>query len=137
MPDHVDAEAINALAQPEAHDVIDCFAYVRIAQVQVWLLGKERVIVILPGDIVELPGAAAEFREPVIGRPVVGIRIAPEVEVSLGVVARASRFDKPWMLIRGVVRNEVEDDLETPCVNRAYQRIEIGHVAKYRIDSGI
>src|SRR6266404_7580090 len=75
MPDHVDPETVDALAKPEAHHVMDGPAHFRIAPVQIWLLGKECVIVILPRGGVVLPGAAAEFRQPVVGGAAIRCRI--------------------------------------------------------------
>src|SRR6476661_1445407 len=48
MPDHVDPEAVDSFAKPEAHHVMDGAAHFRIAPVQVRLLGKKCVIIILP-----------------------------------------------------------------------------------------
>src|SRR6266404_6624939 len=79
MPDHVDPETVDALAKPEAHHVIDGPARFRIAPVQIRLLGKEGVIIILPRGGIILPGAAAEFRQPVVRRPAICRRIAPDV----------------------------------------------------------
>ena len=55
VPDHIDAEAVDALAKPEAHHVIDGVAHLRIAPVQVRLLRQEGVIIILPGRRIVLP----------------------------------------------------------------------------------
>ena len=60
VPDHIDAEAVDTLAKPEAHDVMDGLAHFRIAPVQIRLLGEEGVIIILPRRGVIRPGAAAE-----------------------------------------------------------------------------
>ena len=71
VPDHVDAKAVDALAQPEPHHVVDRLAHFGIAPVQIRLLGEKGVVVILPGRFVVLPGAAAEFRQPVVRRAAV------------------------------------------------------------------
>jgi len=47
MPDDVDTKTIDALLQPEPHHVVDSVADIRIAPVQVRLLGEEGVVVIL------------------------------------------------------------------------------------------
>src|SRR6266404_6494692 len=82
MPDHVDPETVDAVAKPEAHHVMDGLAHFRVAPVQIRLLGQECVIIILPRRGVVLPGAAAEFRQPVARRPAVGGRLTPDVPVA-------------------------------------------------------
>ncbi len=68
MPDHIDPEAIDTPAEPEAHHVVDRLAHLRIAPVQVRLLAEKGMVIILTRRLVILPGAAAEFRQPVIRR---------------------------------------------------------------------
>ena len=134
VPDHVDPETVDAFAKPEAHHVIDGPAHRRIAPVQIRLLGKESVIIILPRRGVVLPGAAAEFRQPVARRPAVRRRIAPDVPVALWIVARTPAFDEPGMLIGGMVGHEIEDDSEPSGMRGVCQRLEVGHRAEQRID---
>src|SRR5438132_14203530 len=95
VPDHVDPETVEAFAKPEAHHVIDGPAHRRIAPVQIRLLCKESVIIILPRRRVVLPGAAAEFRQPVARRPAVRRRIASDVPVALWIVARTPAVVEP------------------------------------------
>ena len=69
------------------------------------------MVVVLARRRVERPRAAAEDAQPVVGRPAVGRRVAPDVPVALRVVARGARLDEPRVLVGGVVRHEVEDHL--------------------------
>src|SRR6476661_4795586 len=103
MPDHVDPETVDAVAEPETHRIINSLAHLRIAPVQIRLLGEEGVIVVLPRGVVVLPGAAAEFRQPVVRRPAVRGRIAPDVPVALWVIARtpAAGQTYDWARDRG------------------------------------
>ena len=137
VPDHVDAKAVDALLQPEPHHVVDRGAHVRIAPVEIRLLGQEGVIVILPGRLVELPRAAAELGQPVVRHAAIRLRIAPDVPVAFGIVARGAALDEPGMLVGGVVRHEVEDQLQAVVMRGREQRIEIRHRAEQRIDAGI
>ncbi len=137
VPDHIDAEAVDPLAQPEAHGVVDRLAHLAVTPVQVRLLGEEGVIIILSGCLIERPGAAAEFRQPVVRRATVRLRIAPQIPVALRIVARASRLDEPGMLVGGVVGHEVEDQLETARMHGSRKRVEILHGAEQRIDPGV
>src|SRR3954465_6371803 len=99
MPDHIDAETVDTASQPESHDVVNRLTNPRIAPVEVGLLGKERMIVILPGVDIVLPCAAAELGHPVVGRTAVFCRLAPEVPVAFRVVPRVATLQEPGMLI--------------------------------------
>ena len=68
MRDHVDAKAVDAAPQPEAHNVEHRLAHLWIAPVEIGLLGQKGVIVILAARRVEGPGAAAEMAQPIVGR---------------------------------------------------------------------
>jgi len=61
MPDHIDPEAIDTPAQPEAHDIVDRLAHFRVAPIQVRLLAEKGMVIILTRRLVILPGAAAKF----------------------------------------------------------------------------
>src|SRR5581483_3995453 len=98
VPDDINAEAVDTAPQPETHHVVDRFPDRRVAPVEIRLLAQERVIVVLPGGGIILPGAAAELRKPVVGRTAVRFRIAPEIPVPLWVLPRAAAFDKPRVL---------------------------------------
>src|SRR4051812_44032871 len=95
MPDDIDAKTIDAPAKPETHRLIYRSAHFRIAPVQIRLLGKEGVIVILPGGSVVFPAAAAEFRQPVVRRSAIRSAVAPDVPVAPGINARTAAFNKP------------------------------------------
>ena len=137
MPDDVNAKPVDAPAQPKSHHIIDRLAHLRVTPVQVRLLGEERVIIILTRCGLVLPSAAAKFRQPVVGQPAVRSAIAPDIPVALWIIARSSRFDKPWVLIRSVVRHKIEDQLEAAFMGRVHQRIEIGHRTEHRVDAGV
>src|SRR5262249_49700019 len=77
---------------------------------------------------------ARECREPVVRRAAVWRRITPEVPAALRARPRAPRFTEPRMLVRGVVRNPVEEDAELPLVRLGDQRIEVGERAEQRVD---
>ena len=95
------------------------------------------MIIILSGCLVIGPGAAAELRQPVVRHAAVRLWIAPDVPVALRIVARRPAFDEPGMLVGGMVRHQIEDNLETGVMRRAHQRVEIRHGAEQRIDAGI
>src|SRR6267378_2952151 len=137
VPDHIDAEAVDTLAKPEAHHVVNRLAHSGVAPVQIGLLDQEGVIVVLPRARIVGPGAAAEFRHPVVRRTTVRSRLAPDVPVALTIIAGTAAFDEPRMLVGGVVGNQIKDKFETARMCGAYERVEILHRAEQWIDAGI
>src|SRR3954465_10999425 len=99
MAGHVRAKAVDAFLQPEPEPVIDCRADIGIAPVEIRLLGEEGVIVVLAGGLVELPRATAEIGQPIIRHAATLVRVAPDVPVAFGIVARGTALDEPGMLV--------------------------------------
>src|SRR5690349_11719089 len=97
MPDHIDAEPVDTPVQPKPHHLMHGASDVRIAPIQIRLLLEVRVIIVLTRACIELPGAASERAEPIIGRASVGGGISPDVPVALGIVPGSARFEKPGM----------------------------------------
>lgn len=87
VPQHIHAEAVDAAAEPKAHHVINRLPHLWIAPVQVRLLLEESMVIILSGRRIERPGAAAEFRHPVVWLPPGGTGILPEIPVPPRVIA--------------------------------------------------
>ena len=137
MPDHIDAKTVDALAEPEPHHVVDRLAHLGVAPVQVRLLGEKGVIIILSGCLII---AARRCRRTPIAS--CSARRRPALDrarcTSRASDCRATTaFDKPRMLIGGMVRHQIEDNLETGFMRRAHQRVEIRHRAEQRVDAGI
>jgi hypothetical protein len=94
---HVDAKAVHAAVEPEAHHVVHRRLHGRIAPVEVRLFFQKGVVVILAGSVVQLLSRAAEIADPVVGRAAIGGRIAPDVPVAFWIVARGAALDEPEM----------------------------------------
>jgi hypothetical protein len=60
--------------------------------------------------------------------------IAPDIPVALRVVFRRPRFDKPRMLIAGMVQDQVDDQLHAACMDFFHQRLEIFHRPEIFVD---
>src|SRR5262245_66419426 len=71
MPDDVDAEPVDATSKPEAHGVVDGRSDRGIAPVEIRLGGEKGMIVMLSACAVIFPSTAAEYRQPIVGRPAV------------------------------------------------------------------
>ena len=132
--DYVHAEAVDAFIEPEAHDGENFLADLGIIPVEVGLFYGEVVEVVLVGFGVELPGGAGEDGAVVVGRFqfAVGASFAgaPEVEVTVGVVFGAAGFDKPFVLVGGMVGDEVDDEAHVPLLDAGEHGVEVGHRAE-------
>ena len=137
MPKHIDAKTVDAAREPEAQHVVHRCANRGIAPVEVRLLCQKCVVVILVGGGVECPGAATEVAQPVVGRPASGRTVAPDVPVTLRVVARAAAFAEPRVLIGRVVRHEIENHPEIAAVRVRKERIEVRQRAELRCDVAV
>ena len=95
------------------------------------------MIVVLPRGGIVFPGAAAEFRQPVVRRPATGARVTPDVPIAFRVVARTAALDEPGMLVGRVIGNEIENQLQAGGVRGLRQRVETFHGAEQRIDANV
>ncbi len=112
----VDAEAIDAPLQPEAQDLIHLLTDFGVAPVEIRLFHVIQVQVVLPSGFIELPGQPAKPAHPVIGGTATLGRIVPDVPVAFLVGTALPRLLEPGMLIRGVVGDKVQDELEVALV---------------------
>ncbi len=134
VPEHVDAEAVDAPVQPEAQHLVHGGADLGITPVEVGLLLQEGVVVELARGLVPFPGRAAEIAEPVVGRRAVGLAVPPDVPVPLRAGARGAALQEPGVLVGGVVRHEVQYQLQSAPVRLCEQGVEILEGAEQRID---
>src|SRR5918998_468603 len=110
LPQNVDPEAVHTPVEPEAQHVVHGLPDLRVAPVEVGLLGIEEVEVVLLRSLVPLPrAAAAEVALPVVGRPSARSRVAPEVPLPFRVIAGGAGLHEPGVLVGGMVRDVVED----------------------------
>ena len=80
--------------------------------IEIGLLLGEKVEIVLPTHFVELPAVAAEEIAPV-GRLFAVFALAPDVKIGVWCDAAAA-FLEPFVLIAGVVNNEIHDDADIP-----------------------
>src|SRR6478672_13428999 len=103
----VDTKAGDSTLEPEPEDLVELGTNFLVPPVEIRLLREEVVEVVLTALVVQRPGAASERRLPVVRRRAVRLRIAPDVPVAL------RRVVEPLVLVRRVVRDEVEHDADT------------------------
>ena len=82
--DGVQAEAVNAHVQPEAHHAEHRLEHERVVEVEVRLMREEAVPVVLAGHLVERPVGPLGVDKDDSRVAVFGIGVAPDVEVALG-----------------------------------------------------
>ena len=136
---HVDAEAVGAVVAPEAQRLLELLVHVGVLPVEVGLLLGEDVQIPLP-VLDPFPGRSAEQRHPVVRRQlaVCAPAFAEDVAVArCGAAAGLERFLEEHMLVGGMVRHDVDDDLQPGCVRGGGHGVEIIHGAQPRIDVAV
>jgi hypothetical protein len=141
---HVDTEAVDAPVEPEAQDVVELLAHLRVVPVQVGLLGVEQVQVPLAGRAVGLghprPGGAAEHAAPgVRGQlAVLAASVAEQVPGALGGArAGGQRLLEPGVLVGGVVGHQVHDHPQPEPLGLGEQVVGVGQRAEARVDVAV
>src|SRR5882672_346283 len=79
----------------------------------------------LAAALVLSPRRSAELRLPVIGRGPVGLWVVEVVQLPVRIVGRRQSSPKPGMLVRCVVRDKVDQDLDLQPVRLLYETIEV------------
>ena len=125
----IEPEAIDAARQPAADHVPLSRLDSGVPPVQLGLADEERVVVELLPLRNPFPAGTAEEGHPIVGRERIPVgvpsgRIAPEIKVGIGSLARGSRGHEPGMLVARVVHHEIEDHLEPALVTGGDQSVE-------------
>ena len=138
---HVDAEAVDPSLEPEVHRFLKLCPHAVVVPVEVWLLRREQVQVPLPRASVSLgdagPCRPAEPAHPVIGALVTaGATAVPEDKAtSLGRSGAGSqRLLKPFMLVRDVIRHDVEQHPDSEPVRLGDHRLGVGQSSEHGLD---
>jgi hypothetical protein len=134
--DRIQAEAIHAAVEPEAHVVQGRLLHVRVMEVQVRLVDQEVVQVVLLTARLPLPGAAAEQRQPVVGRRAVLARSAQTYQSASGLRGLAA-LAEPGMLDRGVAQHLVDHHLQAQAMGLGQQAVEVVQAAEQRVDVAV
>ena len=130
----IHSKAVDPAIEPEAQHGEHGLDHFRVAPVEVGLLRQKGVVIVLPGPLVPLPGAAAEFGQPIGRRAAVGLCIAPDIPIALAAVARGAAVDEPGMLVRSVIGHIIHENLEGAPMGLAHQAIECLQVPEPRVD---
>ena len=131
----VEAEAVDAHVQPEAHGVEHFFHDARVVEVQVGLVGEEAVPVVLLRDLVPGPVGLLGVGEDDADAFVELVGIAPDVHVALGrALGGAARSLEPRMLVGGVVDDQLDHHLHAALVGGVEELLEVVDGAVGRVD---
>ncbi|EGE59994.1 hypothetical protein RHECNPAF_1760086 [Rhizobium etli CNPAF512] len=132
--DGVEAEAIDASIEPEAHDIEQTVLHVRIMQVHVGLRGEEIVQVILHARRIPRPCRAAEDRQPVVRRRAVRLGVGPDIPVGLGVGFAGAALHEPGVLIGAVRDDQIDHHADAEAMSLRDHCVEVHQRAEDRID---
>ena len=124
--DNIHAKTIDSLLAPPVHHIEYFIADLWIFPVQIRLLLGKAVQIVHTGSLVKLPCGTAEAGSPVV-RLLPILRLLPDVIIPVRIVSGAAAFDKPCMLIGGVVHDKIHDnsDMMTVCLRK--QTVKILH----------
>src|SRR3546814_9586592 len=98
VPKDIDPEPVNAAVEPERQHIEHRRLNFGISPVQIGLLFQEGVIIILAGGGIPFPCRAAKITDPVVRRAAARRRIAPDVPVTPGIIARGPALGEPRVL---------------------------------------
>ena len=132
----VDPEAVDAAVEPEAEDLLETLLYRFFVPVEVGLLGREEVEVVLAGLLVQRPRGPAEGRRPLVRRAAVAAG-AEHVALPVGMQRVGDRVPEPLVLVRRVVRNDVDRHPDPELMRVCEQLVEIGERPELRVDVGV
>ena len=131
----IDPEAGGTQLQPEAHHLGHLGAYGGIGPVEVGLKVIEAMEVPRLRLLVEGPGLGLLAREDRALMPIRRLLCTPDVPVAIRRIRAASGRDKPRMLVRGVVDDQIEDDPNAALPRRSGQVREVTEAAQCRVDA--
>ena len=136
---HVDAETVHPAVRPKPQSFVEFAPHVGVVPVPVRLFGGERMQIEL-AVAHRLPGRSAELGAPVRGGlGAVGPQAVAENIAVASRVARRGRqgLAEPAVPVRGVVRDDVNDDADPRGVQRGHHGIEVGQRAQARVHVAI
>ena len=135
--DGVDAEAADALCEPEVCGGEERLPDLGVLPVEVGLRLGEGVQVVLAALLAVRPRRAAEDAAPVRRGAAVLLRVAPDIPVALRVRAALLRLQEPRVLVGGVVVDEIHDDAHVALLRFGDQLLHVGERAEIGMDAAI
>ena len=131
LVDHIDPETINAEADPIIDHILHFFHDSRVRPIQIRLLYRIGMQIILFALVIVLPSRATESCSPIVLR-----LIKPVIIVTVLFLPFAGA-DEPFVLIGGVVRHQIHDQLHITLMHFGDQAVHIFHRAVLRRNAPI
>ena len=103
-------------------------------KIQIWLTGQKIMQIILTAARIPLPRRSAKYRQPVIRRRTIRLRIGPDKPVCFRIAAILAAFNEPRMLIRAMRQHLINHNFQTKLMCLVQQAVEIFQRAKQRIN---
>ncbi len=133
----VQPEPVHPDIEPELHHPPHGLEHGGIVVVQIRLVAEKAVPVIGFRDRVPRPVGHFRVQKNDAGVLVAVVGVAPHIPIALGIVARAARFLKPRVLVRGVIQHQLDDHPDSALVRGFQERLEIIQLAVIRMDGGV
>ena len=133
--DAVDPEPVEPQLQPEPDDPQDLVDHLGVGEVEVGLVLVEVVEVPLTRAVVELPDRVLPVGEDDQLRGVRRFGVPPDVVVAVAVGRAAPRGLEPRVPVRGVVDDQVGDDVDAAVVRGADHLDQLAVVAQAWVDA--
>ena len=135
--DAVDAESVHTPVEPVAGHLEHGAPHLGMPPVEIRHGRQEGVQVVLAARPVQGPGGLPEQGDPVVGRAAVRRRIAPHVPVAPRVGPAPAGVQEPAVTARGVVGHVVDQHLQSVCVGRGDERVEVVGRSEQWIHCGV
>ena len=129
----VHAKAIDAKLQPEAHDLQNLGLHLRIAGVEVGLKIIEAMKVVCLRGLLVVPCGLLHSGEDDAGCSILWFLLRPNVPLAILRLRIATGLAEPWMLVGGVVHDQVDEDTDTALFAALREFHEIAKRAETRI----
>ena len=131
----IETQAVDIHVQPEVDHFEHGAPHLGVVEVEIGLMGVEPMPVVRPGHRIPRPVRRLEILEDQPGLAVPVRRVAPHVEVAPG-GSRASPPGplEPGVLIRGVVEDQLGDDLEPLPAGLAHEGPEVAETSVAGVD---
>ena len=131
----VEPQPVDAAVQPELHHAVDRPQDLGVVEIEVRLVMEEAVPVVRLGGVVPAPVRGLGVGEDDADAVVLPVGLAPDVELALrGAGGRPPRRLEPWVLVGGVVDDELGDDANVAAMRFRHEALEVLHRPVVRMD---
>ena len=131
--DHIFPETVHTHVEPKPQDLLHFFPHQGVVHIEVRLFHRKQVQVIFSTHLVPGPGLALKVAVPVVGKLSVRFTGPPDIIIGVGIDPLPALLE-PFVLVAGVVYNQVHNHLHIPLMGAIQNRFECFHAAEFRCD---